>query len=461
MRSLRPLLDGVLSRLGLDRAVGYTILSRGWNVLSGVLTVLVVTASLTPVQQGFFFTFYSILGFQVVFELGLAFVISQFASHEMVGLKWMPNRTLAGDGRNLARIASLSRFAFTWFSGAALILLVTLVPGGFWFFSSQPAEAASQTWVMPWILLVAAAGGMLLLSPALAFIEGCGHVAEVAKCRLFQFIGLSTALWVTLLLGGKLYAGAVASGTSLVIGSTWLVWRYRRFFEVLARSRVPGVTVSWKSELMPFQWRMAVSSLGGYLGTQLLTPIAFAYTGPVDAGRLGMTMSASSALLGVAFAWMSTKPPIMGRMVAARDYRGLDRVFRHAFLRATLVSFVSVCAAWSIVVALQWAGLEVGNRFLGPVPLALLLLCCVVNVVVYSEAVYLRSHKREPFALPSAVGAVLVPVLALILVGPFGVLGIVVGYASAVFIGLVWATWLFLRLRRRWHAHDPGLVTFE
>jgi hypothetical protein len=70
------------SRLGIDKAIGFTILARGWGSLAGLITVALIARFLSPAEQGYYYTFGSLLALQIVFELGFSFVILQMASHE-------------------------------------------------------------------------------------------------------------------------------------------------------------------------------------------------------------------------------------------------------------------------------------------------------------------------------------------------------------------------------------------
>ena len=104
-----------LARLcGIDRAIFFTLLSRGWSVLAGPVTILCVLKFLSAEEQGFYYTFSSILALQIFFELGLTYVIMQCVSHEMASLEWSDAGTLQGDTTAKARVASLFRLSMRW-----------------------------------------------------------------------------------------------------------------------------------------------------------------------------------------------------------------------------------------------------------------------------------------------------------------------------------------------------------
>ena len=63
--------------LGMDRAVSFTVLARTWNILSGALTIILIAHFVSPTEQGYYYTFASLVSLQVVFELGFSLVILQ------------------------------------------------------------------------------------------------------------------------------------------------------------------------------------------------------------------------------------------------------------------------------------------------------------------------------------------------------------------------------------------------
>jgi hypothetical protein len=46
---------------GIDRAIGFTVLARGWTAAGGVITVLLIAHFLSPQEQGYYYTFASSL----------------------------------------------------------------------------------------------------------------------------------------------------------------------------------------------------------------------------------------------------------------------------------------------------------------------------------------------------------------------------------------------------------------
>jgi O-antigen/teichoic acid export membrane protein len=93
-----------------------------------------------------------------------------------------------------------------------------------------------------------------------------------------------------------------------------------------------------------------------------------------------------------------------------------------------------------------------------PLPVFGLLLATVFcNHFVFSEALYLRAHKREPFLLFSIAVGVLTACTTLVLGKLWGASGMTLGYfcTSGIF-GLAYGTYIFITKRRQWH-QTPSL----
>lgn len=49
------------TRLGIDNAIAFTILGRGWASAAGLITVALIARFLSPAEQGYYYTFGSLV----------------------------------------------------------------------------------------------------------------------------------------------------------------------------------------------------------------------------------------------------------------------------------------------------------------------------------------------------------------------------------------------------------------
>lgn len=446
----------LLAYMGVDRAVVYTLAGRGWGLFSGVVTLFLVVRFLSPDEQGYYYTFASLLAMQILFELGMSFVVMQFASHEMAHLSWSNDGTIEGDARAKSRLSSLLLLVTKWYGAIGVLIVVAILPGGWWFFSVNQAQTA-VAWKSAWVWLVLMAALNIFFMPILALLEGCGRVTEVARVRMYQNIIGSLAAWTLLMSGGGLLAiPAMSTGLAITV-IAWLWHRERNFlFDLRARVGDTG-GIKWKSEIWPMQWKIALSWLSGYFIFQLFTPVLFAYRGAVEAGQMGLSFSIASALMSVAMAWMGTKAPRFGTLIAMKDYVSLDQLFKLTLIRSLSVMIILgslLCVANYFV---HITNLGFASRLLDPVPFTILIVATTLNYVAYAQSAYLRAHKQEPFLLISLISAGFITVSTFALGKEYGALGIMSGYlAVCATVGFGWGSWIFFSKRQEWQNIVPS-----
>jgi O-antigen/teichoic acid export membrane protein len=448
-----PFIERTLAGLGIDRAVGWTVAARVWSMLAGPVSVILIAAHLSAEEQGFYYTFASIVAFQVMFELGLGMVIVQFASHEKAFLEWRPDGTLGGSEVEKGRLAALLRKTLQWYAVATTLAIVVLIIGGTFFFADQSTTVQPTTvegWSWPWIALAILAGGTLFLTPFLSLLEGCGLIIEVARVRTWQVIASNLAGWSVLLVGGALWTSPAIMGASLLVGSAWILWTHRRLFSDLLRTHGGGI--SWRAEVWPFQWRIAVSWISSYFTFHLFIPVLFNLRGPAVAGKMGMSLTLASAVFVVATSLLTTKIPRFGELIARRDFTQLDAQFFPAMGRSLGVMALGATALLGGTFLLRGIGHRWSERLLEPLPFALLLATMLINTLFFAEAVYLRAHKQEPLLGIFIASGIAVATCAVTLGRNYGATGMMLGYfLTTLVISLGGGTWVFVRKRRAWH----------
>jgi hypothetical protein len=435
----------------------FTVLARSWSALAGVVTVLLIARFLTPSEQGYYYTFSSLVALQIVFELGFSFVVLQLAAHELAKLKLLPDGSIEGDPVAHSRLASVLQKSVRWYSCAAVLMLICLLPVGLGFFGSHPQPGPAVAWRLPWCLLVGAAALVFQVDPVFSFIEGCGSVSQVARMRLSQALLGSLLAWTAMVTHHGLFSPAMVILGQATVGLIFLFTAPRRtLLKNLFFHSVGDHEVGWRSEIWPFQWRIAISWLCGYFIFQLFNPVLFAYQGPVAAGRMGMSLSIASSLSAVAMAWMNTKASPFGNMIAKGEITALDRLFFRTLRQSTILLALATMTFFLCLLLADNMFPRFATRVLPPWSFALLLLTTIMNYVVFSEALYLRAHKREPFLLQSVIVAVLLGTSTMFLGRAWGANAVTVGYFIVGVLGLLSGTYIFVTKKREWHVHESG-----
>lgn len=438
--------------IGVDRAVAFTVFARGWASVAGIVTVALIARKMSSVEQGYYYTFGSIVAMQLIFELGFSVVIQQLATHEAAHLTFLDDGRIEGNAQTHARLASVLRKSLHWYTIAAVFMGVLLILIGWFFFSRNPDPTHAIAWRLPWCAVVVASCLTFQIDPIFSFMEGCGFVARVARTRFTQaFLG-SILAWCALLLHHGLLAPAMMVTGQAIAGLVWLFGR-RNLLVGLYCHVIGSFHIDWWAEVWPFQWRIAVSYGCGFFIFQLFNPVLFHYWGPVAAGRMGMSISLSNALASIAIAWINTKSAPFGMMIARRNFAELDSVFFRATVQSLTISVLGSIAVWGLSMEFAHHGVALAERLLPPLPLALLLCSMNVNQAVSSMAIYLRAHKQEKFLPISVLGAICVALSTFFLGRSYGSLGMTAGqFCIAIVVGLGMGGYTFFKYRRQWHA---------
>jgi hypothetical protein len=437
--------------LGLDGAVAFTSLARVVSIAGSTVTVLLIVRFLSPVEQGYYYTLLSLVALQVVFELGFSFVIQQLAAHECVHLELREDGSVSGDPASHARLASALQLSVRWYSMAAVAMGLLLVPLGALFFAHRATPATAQVaWQGPWLLAVAASMAGLWCQPFYSFLDGCGQMRAVAALRLRQAVVGMALAWTAMLLHHGLYSPALVIAGQVVTGLFFLA-THRHLLTGLLGHQARDASIRWSREVWPFQWRIAVSWMCSYLTIQVFIPILFALRGPVEAGQMGMSLSITGYMTSLVLPWITTKATPFGRLIAQREFNGLDRLFLRALGQALTVFVMIALAADAIAALLTVVAPKLAARMVSPQLFALLVLAAGASCVVQCLATLLRSFKREPFLVQSMVVASLTLLLAVFAAPRWGNAGVTLGYlAVSAGIGLPFALMTFARARRRY-----------
>ena len=443
----------LLNRLEVDRAVFFAVLARGWQLAAGPVSLLLIAAFFSPELQGWYYTFSSLLALQAFVELGFPLVLINLASHEWSRLQLHAEGGITGEPRALSRLASLMRLSLRWYAGAAMCFTGLVLPAGVLFFRQQP-EAGTIGWEGPWLVLVVLTACSLVLQPLVALLDGCNQMATVNRYRLLQSVGSSLAVWACLPLGAGLWTTVAVAGVRLLTDLLLTGVRYRRLLVGLWQEPL-SVRVAWADEVRPLQWRLALQAAFGFLMHWLFSPVLFHYHGAAVAGQMGMSLTILLTLQMASVAWVETRSPLFGMLVARRDFRELDRVFLRVSGLALAVYGSGALAAVGCLYLLHRSGVPelaaLAQRLLPPEILAILLGGAMFDQLVRCQKYYLRAFQRDPQTAMTVAGQLVTGLLVWQCGRHYGAWGAVVAWAG---MHVVWfapvGTWIWLRCRQEW-----------
>ncbi len=435
------MIKSMMSQLQIDKHIAYSLFLRLWSIIAGAIVVILIPHSLTKAEQGFYFTFSSLLSAQVFFELGLNTVLVQIIGHEMAYLNFSDNNTLMGDKKHLARAQSLFKMVKKIYVMMSIIFFIFATVAGIIFFKDSKNNSVFD-WIYIWPILSFLSSVNLYLSPFLSMLEGMGLVSRVSKLRLVQ----SVIGYVFLVSSLGIFRCGLKSMVAIpffgaVISSVWIFKNYRELF--FGFKLTIHNQISWIQEIFPFQWKIAVSWLSGYFIFQIFNPVIFKKFGAESAGEIGLALTIFSTIGSLSYSWFNAKVPSMVQLIALNDTLNLKKLFWSVFTRSATLNLLSCAAFVSMVQISRYYHFSIADRIAELPILILLSIVSFGNHFIFSAASFMRAHKVEPMLYNSVVVAILC-IFGIYILSEYSVLMIILGYAVVtIFVSLPWTIYLF------------------
>lgn len=413
-------------KISFSQAISFSLLYKAWQASAGLITIPIVVHNLDPAIQGYYYTFLSLIALQSFFELGFSIVISIYASHEWHKLRLVSGGEVSGDINALSRLVSLGQFVFKYFGFASVAYLI--IAGTVGLYVLGKGQGADISWVGPWVLHVVFSAATLWLMPGLSLLEGCNQVASVAKFRLVQSLISNAALWLSLSAGYQLWSLPIFGcfGLAMLIG--FICFRKKNFFKMFLYRPV-SETLSWKKDLFPMQWRLAVQGLFSYLSFPLYTILVYYYFGAIEAGRMGMTLQIVAGIQTFSLVFLIARAPEFALLVASRKHSALVyRCKSAAYQSLGVMTFFCILIGIAILAATEFR-LQQASRVLDAGVFAVFSTGVIISGAVQVVAVYLRAHKKELLTTVGVISGLLYGVSAWFMCVQFGSQGIAISYA--------------------------------
>jgi O-antigen/teichoic acid export membrane protein len=444
--------------IGVDQAILLTSSSSIISITGSLFSAFLVLKKLSTEEQGFYYTFSSLVAIQIFFELGFNNIITQFTAHEVATLNINSDGSIEGDSTKKSRLAYLFKFSLKLYFYLSILLGATLIIVGIYFFSKNNSHTTNIIWKSPWILLATSVTINFMISPLFAFIQGLGMVTKVAKIRFTQQILVMTTTWLLFILNFKLYILGIAN----FVGVIFLILSFYKeklhFLLLKLYNEVVTQKISYFNEIFPYQWKIALSWISGYFIFQLFNPILFATSGPIVAGQMGMTLAALNGIQSISSSWMSTKIPKFSSLVAQKKYEELDSLFSKSLYQSITITIFFLFTFLLVLLFLDRYNIKISekkitDRFISYLPLILMCLSLLINQIVGAWGTYLRSHKKEPYLYTSLFGAIFVSLSTFFLGKKYGLFGLTFGYFSVTVVFFPITYFIYLKCKQIWHTN--------
>lgn len=426
-----------------------TLLNQLWRLISGPLTMLLIPIYLSPTQQGYWYLFGSISALSTLADLGFSNIILQYSAHEFAHLKFNSYGVLDGEDIHLKKIGSFFRFTLKWTSSICAIVFPIIYCVGIWFFNR---DNVLSEYFIPWTIFSIGSLIIFFNNAILSFVEGMNKIEIIQYIRFYVAIINTFTVSLILVFNGGIYALAFAM---LISASSIFIFIFGKFRLLL--SQVLNVSkkfdYQWRKEILPLFSRYAFSFFSGYFIFQIYIPLMQYFHGPVESGKVGITLVLVMAIFSMSNIWIYTITPKMNMLVSKKNKIELDILFKKRILFAsgTYILISILIFVFSAIFKDFWIFPKIISRFLPVQSILMLLLCYLCQLLINSWATYLRAHKKEPYMIPSLILAAWVG-LSTVLIGKFFPPEyFFIGFLSSYVWWLPLAYFIYKRCQLKWY----------
>ena len=263
-------------------------------------------------------------------------------------------------------------------------------------------------------------------------MESKGQVNHSNKIKLTGFVLASIIMWGCIMSNLGLYS----IGISGLANATYLYCVYRK----ITISKRGCIVVAedrpncYSNELKILHSKFKISYISGYLASSTIIPIVFAMISPIEAGRLGLTLSVFSAVTIISSIFVVVNNAKMAYLIANRKFKELHYLFAKS-VKYVLLSGVFLGAITLFTLFyLREVFPNFADKFMDLEMAFLLYISSISSTLIYAMAIYIRSHKIELLVGTSIISAISV-VLLVTLGCCYGIEYAIYGYAlSSIFI---------------------------
>lgn len=400
-----------LSYITKDKDFKSTLLNHGSKLVTGPLLLIMIPLFISKEIQGYWFSFMSVSALSLLADLGFTIIILQFSAHEFAYLRFKNNLIVPiqeDNKEHLYKLALLFKFSVKWVKRLIFFTFPIIFLVGIYLFKDKNKDIV---WLMPWVIYTISAAIAFINNVILSFFEGCNSVSDIQKLRFTNTVINFIILFTLLFFKFNLYALSIALLLSSLFTSLSIYNKYGKLIIYFYRICIYH-SYDWFKEFWQYFRGYSISVVTGFLLVQIYTPIAFRNFGPASAGRVGLTMSLTTAIFSISNIWFQSIAPKVNILASKKSWLELEKLIinRLKFAMSTFLFLIIIFFAFLFLIK-QTRFSEIENRFLSLQGLIILFSYFFIQIIITAMAFFLRSTKKEPYMKLSILGSLMVLIL--------------------------------------------------
>jgi len=375
-------------RQQLDRDLVSTVSVRLSGTVVAALTAILLVRYLTPQEQGYWYTFGSILSIAAFAEMGAGQILMRFVAREQAGLN-------KSESASILRLRSLYRFGFKLGLGVASLTTLIAIPIGLWWISDNGKNEID--WRSPWLLAALASAPAIFMGFANAYFEGWQFVtAANVRRSIASWLSLAS-LFAAFSAGLGLFAFGISRIVSALYGLIQIGFSHGNLIKKHQLNIIAESNFKPRKEFWPLQVRYGMTWATGIFVNGLYAPLIFKFDGPIAAGQYGMSLSVVAIISGISTSLIGARQAKLAAL-SCNGNKDEMRKLLNITLKLSIVSFfVGSLILGTTVIFTPEVLNTYTQRLLSPLNLSILIAAQFFWLLITIYTTFVRSFNTEPF----------------------------------------------------------------
>lgn len=367
-------------------------------MLSGPLTILFVSKSLTSEEIGFYYTFFSLITMQQLAELGLGQTLRLNISHayKLNDNKWCNSSKI--------KIKEYIIFSIKWFIAVSLFTILIIGPAGMVYYHGY---SGNVEWEFPWLILVITTSLTMLMIPVLVIVESLQQQVVVYKAQTYSSIVNSLSICILLFLGASLYTVAISLLVSNIFLLRCLYPYIKKFYNEMSYVKTTRTSREVFQELWPLFSRVATVSVCGFFFWNGFNLIGFKIFEPEFAGKVILSITLARAGYSFAESVLYAQMTSVSNKIA----NGYEIEAKELYYKNTTISLIVLCVGYFLFLMLYfvWPDFFLLKKTVDLYFIMSIFLFFIMLLILTSMNNFVRCYKVEPFVKVSIFHGICVP----------------------------------------------------
>lgn len=297
------------------------------QAFSGLGTALMVTHFLSPVEQGYYYTYGSLLSSYIIFDLGLSSYILQKSAQLSSMITIYADGKIHPQGENRNHFIAFTQWTMRLYRNTGVLTLFILSPLGLLILSQNNSQG-NLNHAAAWLLITTAISLSMPTIGYIAILEGAGKITETYLLRIAHYFLGTAFAWLLIASGNSLYAQAMPFIAAIILCYICFHFKYKKNFHITITNR----NYSFNSSVLPNTKYTASIWSSNYIFLNGAILIAFAYGHVETAGQLGLAIIIANVGGAIAMSSTTARMPEIIKLIANNSKMQAYLIYRNSCL---------------------------------------------------------------------------------------------------------------------------------